>query len=173
MADTATPDQWQRRVKSVRLAQHTHTHTHNQMSGQSCRCRNSPDSAERLGHPLRSGSGDRGRRTDPSPPHTLDCGSWFWCRLFSGGIGGRWIPENEKINCIFSGKSVTNAANLCSVTVNVGLTVELLYTFSRTLWQMFCSSDSVMSSTGRTTWGMALAPLKERRRGCAWHKWVS
>lgn len=44
-------------------------------------------------------------------------------------------------------------------------TVELLYTFSRTLLQMSCSSMSVMSSTGRTTWGIALAPLKERRRG--------
>ncbi|TNN58968.1 hypothetical protein EYF80_030792 [Liparis tanakae] len=32
---------------------------------------------------------------------------------------------------------------------------------------MLCSSASEMSSTGRTTWGMAVAPLKERQRGCA------
>lgn len=37
----------------------------------------SPDSAERLGPPLRSGSGDRGRRTGPSLPRTPGCGSWF------------------------------------------------------------------------------------------------
>lgn len=52
------------------------------------------------------------------------------------------------------------------------LTVELLYTFSRTLLQMFCSSVCVMSSTGRTTWGIALAPLKDRRRGWK-EKWIA
>lgn len=64
----------------------------------------------------------------------------------------------------------TNTENLFSITVKVGPTVTLLYTFSRTLLQMFCSSNSVMSSTGRTSWGIALEPLKERRRSFEWNK---
>lgn len=64
----------------------------------------------------------------------------------------------------------SKGVNLFSIPVTVEPTVELLYTFSRTLLQMFSSSHSVISSTGRTTWGRALVPLKERRRGCTWNK---
>lgn len=95
-AAVADPSAWRalpllpETMKSVRLAQHTHTHT-----SQSAAFRCSPDSAERLGPPLHSGCEDRGHRTDPSPPRTLDYGSLFWCRLFFGGTGGKWIPDDE------------------------------------------------------------------------------
>lgn len=85
----------------------THTHTHqsglNTSSiavGSHRWCNRvvgvSPGSAGRLGPPPRSGSSGRARRTGPSPPHTLGCGSWFWCRWSSGGTGGRCFPEGNK-----------------------------------------------------------------------------
>lgn len=122
-----------------------------------------PNSAERLGPPLRNGCGDRGRRTDPELQRTRGYDSWSWCRLFSGGTGGKWFPEYIYI---YIQKRLFRENDTCLFRIERrGLTFELLYTFSRTLLQMFRSSASVMSSTGRTTWGIALAPLKERRRG--------
>lgn len=130
-------------MRSVRCPQHTH----NQMGRKSFR--DSPNLAEHLGPPLHIGYEDRGRRTGPSLPHTLDYGSWFWCRLFSGGTGGKWFPGKQNLH--LQPNDLDQTETMCSTKVQVGPTVELLYTFSRTLWQIFCSSDSVMSSTGRTT----------------------
>lgn len=68
--------------------------------------RYSPDSAGHQKPPLRSGYGDMGRRTDPSPRRTLGYGSWFWCRLFSGGTGGKWIPGIKEKLVQYSGKEL-------------------------------------------------------------------
>lgn len=89
MADTATPNHGQEK-----LSQNRQTHMQSKANA-ILYAGYPPDSAEHLGPPLRSGYGDRGHRTDPSPRHTLGYGSWFWCRLFSGGTGDKWIPENK------------------------------------------------------------------------------
>lgn len=68
-----------------------------------------PNSAEHLGPPLRNGYGGRGRRTGPGPQRTPGSDSWSWCRLFSGGTGGKWIPEKNKIKSIFLKKKNTHS----------------------------------------------------------------
>lgn len=89
-------------TRNNEISQMSPTYTHNQMWRKSFR--DSPNLAEHLGPPLRSGYEGRGHRTDPSLPHTLGYGSWFWCRLFSGGTGGKWTPENKRKKCASSTK---------------------------------------------------------------------
>lgn len=91
------------------ISQMSPTYTHNQMGRKSFR--DSPNLAEHLGPPLHIGYEDRGHRTGPSLPHTLDYGSWFWCRLFSGGTGGKWFP-GKKI-CIFN-QTILTKQKLCA-----------------------------------------------------------
>lgn len=93
-------------TRAVRLDPHT-----NAPDRSTAKCCSLPNSAEHLGPPLRSGCGDRGRRTGPGRQRTRGSDSWSWCQSFSGGTGGKWFPAQMRafLTALFRQRLVTNA----------------------------------------------------------------
>lgn len=56
----------------------------------------SPGRAAQCGHPPRSGSSDRARRTGPWPPHRTRCDRWSWCPESSACTGGTSCPAGTQ-----------------------------------------------------------------------------
>lgn len=145
-----------------------------------------PGPARPFGRLPRTYCGGRARRTAPALPHSRGYGSLSWCLWFFGDTDGRWIPRTgikdgssvRGTQAHFSQKSLPSpqVERVCwvlnhkqgrarkllpktciSQSWNV-LTVALLYTLSLADPQMLFSSSAVISSTGRTTCGKAMAP---------------